>query len=845
MKKIFKSLILLSFVVFLISTGSVNAQVVDENNSWNNIVVSSIGLTGSNYYAQSFLADVNVISKFGVVIREIDAEGQLILSLAPDNGSGAPNLSALLYQGSLINPSTTGTWFYESGLDIPVTIGSKYWIVIDGYDNSGATGKSAIGVSGSYTDTGEGVFYSNTAGSSWSTIALEPLAIYVEGVASIVIDENNLHNGSVISSIGAAGSTFYAQSFYANVSMITRFGVYLTEIASEGEVLLSLAADNGSGEPNITFPLYEGTLKNPSTTGAWYYETGINIPVTVGSKYWVVIDGYNNTGATGRSSVGTSNNFTDTGEGMLYTNGDGVGSWNSLSAFKIAIEVEGIASATVDEKNGYTGNVVSSIGLTGSNFYAQSFYASVDTINTFGVVIKELDAEGEVILEIADDNGSGAPDITTPLYQGRMKNPTTNASWNYETGLNLPVTIGQKYWIVIDGYDNTGATGRSAIGISNSFTDTGDGMVYSNSGGIGSWSTISTTPLAIYVDGKTTTMVDEDNGYKGSNVSAIGTDGSDFYAQSFYANVNAITKFGVYLAEISTQGEVILSIAEDNGSGMPNVNSVLYQGSLLNPSTTGAWFYESGINIPLTIGTKYWVLIDGYNNNGATGFSAVGLSSNYTDTNEGILYSNAAGDGTWPSIPLMPIAIYVEGLRTALTVSDTLVDSGENPCFDATGAITVAGASTVELSSGSSSDFIAGYSVDFLPGFHAYPGSYVHAFISSGDDYCNAASAVLAETDSYKSTTFNLTDVKIETPDLSPVMKIYPNPTTGIFTVEMKNLAINGKMTVSNILGEVILQTDYVNVENVRFDLSGFKNGFYILQVNDGKTILTQKLLKN
>jgi hypothetical protein len=169
-------------------------------------------------------------------------------------------------------------------------------------------------------------------------------------------------------------------------------------------------------------------------------------------------------------------------------------------------------------------------------------------------------------------------------------------------------------------------------------------------------------------------IIDENNGYSGVIVSSIGETGSDFYAQSFYASVPAITKFGIYIREISTEGELILSIAVDNGSGFPNVSALLYEGTLKNPSTAGEWFYEEGINVPVTIGQKYWVLIDGYNNAGATGNSSIGLSGSRPDTDENMIYSNSGGVGSW-NLFSSPIAIYVAGspgiYPVTFAVSDT------------------------------------------------------------------------------------------------------------------------------------------------------------------------------
>jgi hypothetical protein len=46
-----------------------------------------------------------------------------------------------------------------------------------------------------------------------------------------------------------------------------------------------------------------------------------------------------------------------------------------------------------------------------------------------------------------------------------------------------------------------GGTGSSSIGISDNYTGTGEGMIYSNNGGFGTWFSIPSMPLAMYVEG--------------------------------------------------------------------------------------------------------------------------------------------------------------------------------------------------------------------------------------------------------------------------------------------------------------------------------------------------------
>lgn len=163
-------------------------------------------------------------------------------------------------------------------------------------------------------------------------------------------------------------------------------------------------------------------------------------------------------------------------------------------------------------------------------------------------------------------------------------------------------------------------------------------------------------------------------GWNNTYITAIGKDGSDYYAQAFIANTTAITKFGVVIQERTPQGELRLAIAADNG-GVPNYAAPLYQGALIDPTNIGAWYYESGINVPLTIGQKYYILYDGYDIPGTTGWDGIGVASFSAITGQGIQWSNSGGVGPWNTMAY-PLAIYVEGAPTY-----------SNPAFNSKGEL--------------------------------------------------------------------------------------------------------------------------------------------------------------
>ena len=76
---------------------------------------------------------------------------------------------------------------------------------------------------------------------------------------------------------------------------------------------------------------------------------------------------------------------------------------------------------------------------------------------------------------------------------------------------------------------------------------------------------------------------------------------------------------------------------------------------------------------------------------------------------------------------------------------------------------------------------------------------------------------------------------------------VYPNPSTGIFTIDMQMIEGNATIEVYNILGaRVHLETVKVNLSEQRtIKLAGHKSGIYILKVHTANKTYTQKLIFN
>lgn len=173
--------VLAGMLLCLLITGNLaQAQTIDEDTPQDTTYIG-VGFAGDNYVAQSFLANITQCDSIGVWLQQVAPDGEVRLLLTPDNGGNRPDLGTVLYSSNLIMPSALGSWHYESGFVSILEPGQKYWLVVDGFTNPGSSGNSAIGVSNSFTDTNEGMFFSTNGGQQWVNLPNQPMAVLVAG----------------------------------------------------------------------------------------------------------------------------------------------------------------------------------------------------------------------------------------------------------------------------------------------------------------------------------------------------------------------------------------------------------------------------------------------------------------------------------------------------------------------------------------------------------------------------------------------------------------------------------------------------------------------------------------
>jgi hypothetical protein len=184
------------------------------------------------------------------------------------------------------------------------------------------------------------------------------------------------------------------------------------------------------------------------------------------------------------------------------------------------------------------------------------------------------------------------------------------------------------------------------------------------------------------------------------------------------------------------------------------------------------------------------------------------------------------------------ITMIVVAANTTVTGN---VPSPLNLCFNAYNTVTVAGGgNTFTVQSGARATMIAGVKISYLPGTTVLHGGYMHGYITATSAYCASlpplmAAVVAGEEDAIAAGTL---------PE-SGTFAIYPNPTTGIFTILNKGDNITGKVQVDmfDMRGDRILSTSYKDEKRHVITLRDQAPGLYFLKIISGDQIESFKLI--
>ena len=180
------------------------------------------------------------------------------------------------------------------------------------------------------------------------------------------------------------------------------------------------------------------------------------------------------------------------------------------------------------------------------------------------------------------------------------------------------------------------------------------------------------------------------------------------------------------------------------------------------------------------------------------------------------------------------ITMVVTGTPTTITVTGTATGT---ICYDATQTINVAGNGTsFTVQSGGSVTMIAGQNIIYLPTTTVQSGGSLWGYIAPTGPYCTNPAMPAIFTG----------NAEIQPIAQQSFFKIYPNPTTGKFKLEITGepMAESVYFDIYGIWGERILTETLNGENNHEFSLSGQPSGVYFIRVISGDKAETVKIIK-
>ncbi len=169
-----------------------------------------------------------------------------------------------------------------------------------------------------------------------------------------------------------------------------------------------------------------------------------------------------------------------------------------------------------------------------------------------------------------------------------------------------------------------------------------------------------------------------------------------------------------------------------------------------------------------------------------------------------------------------------------VNLNGVVISAGQDICFEALQTITVGGTGSFIVQSGGSVNLVAGQNIIMLPGTHAQNGSYLHAWITTSGTYCYSPPAVL------------LTATELESEAGNLAFKVYPNPTSGISTLEILDTEDFSSVLIEiyDMVGKNILSANLPSNKHYTLDLSERPLGIYFVRVMIGDKIGVVKVIR-
>lgn len=161
-------------------------------------------------------------------------------------------------------------------------------------------------------------------------------------------------------------------------------------------------------------------------------------------------------------------------------------------------------------------------------------------------------------------------------------------------------------------------------------------------------------------------------------------------------------------------------------------------------------------------------------------------------------------------------------------------------CYDATQTVILAGGGTYFiLQDGGFAEIIAGQNILLLDGSTVESGGNLHAWITTDETYCGNMETMLASLEEETHTFLEILNSETH------FFTIYPNPTSGIFTLEffLEKEAASICVEIYSIQGTLVYKEDVTAFVQQKFSLENEQPGLYILRAIAGEETGVGKII--
>lgn len=218
-----------------------------------------------------------------------------------------------------------------------------------------------------------------------------------------------------------------------------------------------------------------------------------------------------------------------------------------------------------------------------------------------------------------------------------------------------------------------------------------------------------------------------------------------------------------------------------------------------------------------------------------TSFTVTGLTNDTTYYFTVTAYDISGNESDY-SIPISKVP---NAMSSTVTIQNETITDGNQECYNATSIITVAGSgTTVDIQSGGEATFIAGETIYLMPGFHSHSGSTTHAYITTTGDYCSSQQSMVANPD----IVYDLPEIIA---DEEARVNIYPNPTTGNFTIDFKGVETTADILLLNFQGNRLIEKRCKEQLKIELNITHLPPGMYIVVIKAKTELITKKIIKN